>query len=550
MKLTARTGLIGILIVTACIYGASLKNGFVNLDDPMLVTENARVLTPALSNIGYIFTHFDPELYIPVTFLTYQLETWLLGPAAWHFHLFSILLHLCAVWLVFAIVKRYAQSNLIAGITALLFAVHPINSEAVLWVSARKDVLSSTFFLASLFCFLLYRESNNMRTYILSLSLFALALLSKVTVVTLPIIFLLLVSKKADFRRLLRTIGPFILLAAVVGVIGIKGKEAIEQQFHLTDFIFMAFRSVFFYLTLLVAPLGQSAVHILKPHDVYSPLLLISIVSVGCVSWTFLRWRKRFPLALTGWIFFLATLAPSFLHYTRGNEDFMLGSERYAYLPSIGIFLIVASLWSELWKLSWITKPTRSIFVIASLMIVMVLGYLTVLRTFVFEDAVIFSIDILQKNPHDGRTWHNLGSALEAEKKPMEAEEAYTKALELKPNLADAAINLGILLLKEGRKDEGFTMLKQATFVRPDYFKTYFNLGVALQNEEKFSEAEVMYKKTIELFPEYPQAHRNLATVLGAQKKFSEAMKVLSVLATFDPVFRAEFEHLKANIRE
>ena len=549
MKLTARIGLIGILILTACIYAMSLRNGFVNLDDPMLVTENKHVQQASLENIAYVFSHFDPELYIPITFLTYQLETWTLGPAAWHFHLFSLILHIIATWLVFEIVKRLSRSNGIGLMTALLFAVHPINAEAVLWVSARKDVLSAVFFLTSLLCLLLYKANEKRRWYYLSLGLFGLALGSKVTVVTLPIILIALSGKPKNLKEWMKHIGPFLLLAVIFGMIAIAGKGAVNEQFYYIDFILMSMRSTFFYLMLIVAPAGQSAIHAIKPHDLYAPILPVAIGIVTLASWIVIRFQKRFPLVLAGWTFFLVTLAPSFLHYTRGNENFMLGSERYMYLPSIGIFLIIAVLIDTLWKESWITRPTRLVLAVCATLIVLVLSYLTVLRTFVFEDAVIFSIDILQKNPDDGRTWYNLGIALEAESKPMEAEEAYLTALKAKPNLADAAINLGLLFLREGRTQEGIAMLEQATTVRPDYFKGYFNLGVALQNTGRFSEAETAYRKTIELFPDFPMARRNLATVLGAQRKFSEAMTEYELLAEIDPGFRAEFEHLKAKIR-
>ncbi len=542
MRLAVRHGLITILVLTTCIYVGSLRNGFVNLDDPILVTENAHVQKASFANIGYVFTHFDPELYIPVTFLTYQLETWILGSAAWHFHFFSLLLHLAAVWLVFEVVKRFTQSDMIALITALLFAVHPINSETVLWVSARKDVLSTVFFLASLLCFFINTEQPSKRQYWLSVSLFALGLLSKVTVVTLPIILILLIMQPKNIRHWLQTIGPFLILAVVFGMVAIMGKGAVEQKLHGMDFVLMAFRSTFFYLTLIIAQAWQSAVHSMAPHEVYSPLLPAAIGIIGCLSWIFFRNRKRLSLAWAGWIFFIVTLSPSFLHYTRGNENFMLGSERYAYLPSIGIFLIIAAVWAELWNRWLIKKPMKIIFAITSAVIILVLGYLTIIRTFVFENSVLFNLDILQKNPRDGRTWYNLGSALETVKQSMEAEKAYLKALELKPDLADAAINLGILFLKEGRTDEGMLMLMNATVIRPDYFKGYFNLGVAEQNAEKFFEAEIMYRKTIELFPDYPQAHRNLATVLGAQKKFTEAMAEYQILSEIDPEFRAEFD--------
>jgi dolichyl-phosphate-mannose--protein O-mannosyl transferase len=138
----------------------SLKNGFVNLDDPLLVTQNPHMQHASVANIGYVFTHLDPELYIPLTFLSYQMETWILGNAAWHYHLLNVLLHLGCIVLVYTLILRLTKKKVIAVIVTALFALHPINAETVLWVSSRKDLLCTFFTLASLLSFLEFRDSG------------------------------------------------------------------------------------------------------------------------------------------------------------------------------------------------------------------------------------------------------------------------------------------------------------------------------------------------------------------------------------------------------
>lgn len=537
-----------VLLVTAAIYALSLKNGFVNLDDPLLITENKHVQEASLSNIAHVFTHFDPELYIPITFLSFQMETWILGPAAWHFHLVSILLHLGAVVFAYLITKRLSGSTNVALLAAALFALHPINAEAVLWVSARKDLLSGFFFLASLWTFLIFRERNDKRWFVGSVILFAFALLSKVSAVSLPLVLVLLTWNHRDRRATMQAIVPYFILAIVFGVIAMLGKTVVEGMWNPATMVLMALRSVLFTLQLLFAPAGFSAVHSLQQANIYSPLLFVSIAVIGLLTWAAAKQSKHFEVAWLGWIFFLLTLAPSFLHYTRGNEDVILGSERYAYIPSLGIFLGTASLWIPAMMSDRVRRSVRYVLLTGTVAVILVLSYLTVLRTFVFEDSIIFNIDILQKHPGDARARYNLGLALEEAKRPMEAEEAYALAIQAKPDFAQAAINLGVLFMKEGRTEEALAMLGSAVSMRPDYFQTHFNLGVAHQQMKQWDEAIAAYGKTVELFPDFPEVHKNLAVVYGEKKMFKEALREYEILAELDPIFRQQYEEIRASM--
>ncbi len=524
-----------ILLGTVLVYGLSLKNGFVNLDDPLLITENKHVLEASFANVWYVLTHFDPELYIPITFLSYQLETWTLGTGAWHFHLINLLLHLGSITLVFHIIKKIAGSPTIAIATAALFAFHPINAEAVLWVSARKDILAGFFSLAAL---AMYLEGSR-RAWIWSVLLFVLALGSKVSAVALPLVLLLVEHK--EYRRT----APYFALSIFFGVIAIVGKTYVTVQFEWSTLIVMAFRSTLFYLQLLFIPTGQSAVHSISTH-LFPPANLLAFAIVIGATCGFWKTKKKWPLLWFGWAFFLATLAPTFLHYTRGGNTLMLGSERYAYLSSIGIFLIVSTLWSGVYEKKWELRIAKKLFLVASLLIVAVLAFLSLLRTFVFEDSIIFNMDILQKYPGNARASYNFGIALEADRKPMSAENAYHASMLADPEFADPAINLGILYIGEGRHEEGIDMLKQATQIRPTYFKGYFNLGVAYQQLGKIDEAINAYVQTIELFPDFPEARKNLATMYGEKKMFKEALQQYEMLAQIDPGFRASLEQMKA----
>lgn len=538
-----RSPLLWILLLTACVYGATLTNGFVNLDDPLLVTGNPHVLSPSFANVWYVFTHFDPELYIPVTFLSYQLEVWTLGLHAWHLHLFSLLVHFGCIALIYAIAKKLSASTVTAIITASLFALHPINAEAVLWISARKDLLSGFFGLATMYSFLSWQERGGRKRYWLSVFFFLLALGSKVTIVMLPLILLLLLRRRTHLMKSLKNVLPFFVLAIIFGIVAIVGKETVGSSLKIVPMILMAFRSVFFYLTLIIVPAGFSAMHSLAPASALrSPLLPLSIVVVcGLLARSWSK-RKQFPHVFSGVIFFLIILSPSFAHYARGNGFFVLGSERYVYLASAGIFFAIASLWTALHTSSKLSSFSKKNLIIGSVLFLLILGYLSMLRVFVYENAIIFNLDILQKNPRDSRASFNLGMALEDAKRPQEAEKAYSMSILYEPNYIQSLIALGSLLMREGRTDEAREFFQRAIESRPDSFKGYFFLGLLEEKQERFEIALKLFRDAERNFPDYPEVHVRIATVLGKLQRFDEAIEHYKILTTLDPTFAKNFE--------
>ncbi len=534
--------LILLLIITTVLYARSIGNGFVSLDDPLLVTENRMVTEPSLRHVFDAFRSFDPELYVPLTFLSFQAEAWTLGPGAWHFHLINLLLHLAAVIIIFSIVLALTRRRDWSLLAAALFAIHPVNAEAVLWVSSRKDVLSTVFALASLRMFLAERTQPSRLRYVLRLVLFVLALLSKVTVLTLPLIFLLtdLYRGNSVGKKQIKEITPFLLLSILFGAIAIVGKTHIVGREELSTLVLMAFRSTFFSLRLLVFPYGQSAIHILhEPIGITSPLFALSIIIVTGLSLCIWRMRRRFPSVAFGWVVFLVALAPTFLHYSRGGEDILLGSERYLYFPFLGLSFIAAGVFVGLRESRAVTAPTRTVMSIGLAGILLGLGSLTFRQASVFRDGIAFNKNILLEEPLDARTHYNLGNSFLEAGRLGEAEASYRTSLALnRTAFALPAINLGILLVEAGRTDEGLWMLRRATAIRPDYFLGYYNLGVAYQKTGRFSEAIPAYKKTIELFPEYPAVHHDLAVVYGQKKMYREALAEFKILSDLDPGFR------------
>ena len=252
--------LVCIVLITLALYFPSLKNGFVNLDDPMLVYENSAVQTLSLKTIGYVFTSYDPELYIPLTFVSYQIEYALFGANPTAFHLTSLLLHLINVVLVFAVLELLLNKRAFALLGALLFAIHPINGEAVLWISARKDLLSTVFFLSAWLAYLKLSIGRK-RTIIIGV-LFVLALLSKVSAVTLPAILILTDWRKhRPLKESLQEHWPLLIIATMFIAIALGGKTVILAETTLFQKLLMAGISTVFTIGKILWPSGLSPLY-------------------------------------------------------------------------------------------------------------------------------------------------------------------------------------------------------------------------------------------------------------------------------------------------
>lgn len=534
--------LLSILFLTTIAYASSLWNGFVNLDDLLLVTENPRVVTASLANVLHVFTHFDPELYVPLTLLSYQLEAWIFGMDPWHFHFFSLLLHLGSVVLTYSIVAIVSKSKPIALAATALFALHPINSEAVFWISGRKDLLAGFFVLASLRAFLASKSFD--RWYGVSIALTLLAMLSKISAVTLPLLILLAIVAQhgtISRRSMTRSI-PFFALALTFGIIAIVGKSMIQRE--TVELVLMSFRMTGFVLEKFLLPINLSVVHSLDAIGILEPGFIASIgavIALGALAW---RTRRIIPLFGIGFTWFLLTLAPSFPQYEHGNQILYMGSERYAYLPSIGLSLVVTALFASPMFFNRLTAINRRLLSAIFIILLLTFAGRIILRSFDWRDSIAFNESILAMEPDDPIAHHNLAMALKEKGELTSAEEHFRSAIEGKPNLFDAHLNLGILLIETNRDEEGIQSLRRAVDARPGSFLGHFNLGVAYQHLKRYPEAADAYEESVVLEPKFADAHRNLAAIYGELGRFDKALREYEILMALDPAFAETIETL------
>lgn len=395
------------------VFGVSLANDFVRWDDGLLIYENPAIREISFHSLKTIFTTFDPELYIPFTLFNYQVLYLLFGQHAWGYHLWSLLLHTSNALLGAWLISWITGNKKIGMVAGLLFALHPVQVEAIAWASALKDQLSTLFYLLALIAYLHHRDLGSKRAYWWSLGFMLFGLLSKVMVVTLPITLLLLDdlgekkwwSKNAILEKL-----PYFALSTIFGLVAIFGKEAILSTTTPWQTILMALRSTTFYLEKLFWPTGFS---VLYPYSgvvaLTTPDIAISavLVIVLLITVIVLRTWTRFPFA--AFLFFLVTLVPTFVNFSKGGNLYV-ASDRYTYLPSLGIFLLIATIGVVFWE-----SRTGAIRTILNCVLALVLAVFCVLSfqlTKVWASSEVLFRNVLKYYPNSYAAHNNIGNVL------------------------------------------------------------------------------------------------------------------------------------------
>ncbi len=528
--------------VTFGIYGRGLTSEFVRWDDGMLVYENAAIREISPRSVAYVFTHYDPELYIPLTFLSYQLDYRIGQQDPFIYHFTNLLLHtlnaLLVAWLAF-LLSRKGWMGVLVG---LLFAVHPLHTEAVAWVSARKDTLSTFFFLLSLIGYIRWRDDGSRRTVALSVLAFALGLMSKVMVVTLPVALLLvdwLEGRKWSLRMLTEKI-PYLAVAGVFGVIAVFGKTGVIQSSTLSAKILMACKSAVFYLQQIVWPMNFSLLYpYVKPITLSSPDFLVPICALVVLIILAFQSAKRWRMPAFGLAFYLVTVAPTFVNFAKGGElDVYFASDRYAYVPSIGVFLALTWLgWRLVEALPGNRAILRKIGAAVAGAAVVLLGALAFRQSFVWRDTESLFAHVIQLYPESSHVAHNnIGNVHRLKGDYARAVSEYEQAIAIRPH-AKTLSNLGTAYRRMGDLTKAESALQRALTVDPRSKEAHFGLGLVRSSQQRFVEARKEYAVALETDPSYEEAYVNVGAIDMATGKLADAEMAFRKAIAINPYF-------------
>ncbi|MDO8648731.1 MAG: tetratricopeptide repeat protein [Candidatus Peregrinibacteria bacterium] len=589
-RLSLRDIAILISVATFLVYAQHLGNAFVALDDGILITQNLAVQRFSWWSIKTAFTTYDPELYVPLTIVSYMLEHALFGLKPIVFHTTNLLLHIGSTVLILLTIHRLSGNRLLATLTALLFALHPLQVEAVVWASARKDVLSAFFFLASIYTYVLQRERGERTRYTVSVFAFLLALLSKVSVILLPLVLLLIdwyQGRKFTWPVLREKI-PYFLLSVVFGLIAIYGKLGIVDALPLGTNALLALKSSVFYLQKILLPTGLTAIYPQStPITLASLEFIIPLLIVLGMLIVALLLRNRMRAVSVAILFYFLMLAPSFTTFQK-NRYIFFASDRYAYLAVIGMFLLIALFLTPMIQRSAIRSIRWSAGLVATILI-LTCASLTYAQGFTWKDSIALYENALEHYPESGMAANNLATVLAKMGRTQEAIAMYERAIAVDPRRMEPKINLARIELESGNVDRAIRDLTDVTAalniqasVRPEEFaafyflgeayekagddaqaiaqferavergpafaEAHYNLGLAYQKRNRLEEAAEAYVQTIDLDPQYLPALYKLAGIRAEQGSVEEAEELLERVIALDPLYEQAARHLE-NLR-
>ena len=528
------------------VYRQVLDNDFVNYDDPVYVTENKH-LKKGLTweGVAWAFTSERADNWHPLTWLSLMLDYELFGINARGFHITNLVIHIVNTLLLFCFLKKVTGALWRSGFVAVVFALHPLHVESVAWVAERKDVLSAMFWFLTMWAYVSYAKRGGVVRYVSALSLFAVGLLAKPMLVTLPFVLLLLdywplsrlkfwgllkvdaeQGDKADrcpgLLALLLEKVPFFVLAAVSSVITVivqqRGGAVIAlEKLRFSVRIFNALVSYVMYIIKAFLP-TRLAVYYPHPYPVPIWQVAGAILVLVLITVVVVVVRRRY--AVFGWLWYVGTLVPVIGLVQVGSQA---RADRYMYIPMIGLLIILGWGVGELVG-RWVL---RRVFVGLILGVcLLVLMVCTWLQVGYWQNSFTLLTHTICVTEGNFIAYLNLGNYFAKERK--EAGEAigyYRKAIKIHRNYVDAHYNLGIALGLEGRYDEAIEEYQRVLRLRERHWRARFRLADALVQVGQVEEAIENYNRVLEVRPDHPEVHNNFGLALLKKGEIDEAIK-------------------------
>ena len=579
-----RTILVCVLltVVTLATFWPVIRHDFVSADDYNYVVENPAVQAGfTWKTVAWAFTTDCAANWHPLTWLSHMLDAQLFGLNPGGHHLTSLLLHTANTLLLFILLKQMTAALWRSAFVAALFALHPLHVESVAWVSERKDVLSTFFFLLTLLAYARYvkrpaawilfktrqpksqtgepaatvrsrksgvrnpefgvqgsgagsKERARRLWYLAALLFFALGLMSKPMLVTLP--FLLLLLDYWPLQRLeiktpnlkLKTLLPllieklpFFALAAVSCLVTFAvqkngGAMPMLGDLPLSARVLNALASYALYLRKMIWPVDLAVYYPYSSAGLPELAAESLVVLAGLSVLAFINLRKR-PWLAVGWLWYLGTLVPVIGIVQVGLQAM---ADRYTYIPLIGIFIGITWGVADL-ATAW---PRRKIaLAAAALVVVGACGGLASFQVRQWKNSETLFRHALAVTTDNMIAHNQLGIALAAQGKNDEAAIHYAEAVRIQPHYLLALGNLGLSLVRQGKLEEGMGYCRTALALNPRFAKVHFNLGLALAIEGKFKEAASEFEAACQLDPGSVNFRIALAEALAKVGKTNEA---------------------------
>lgn len=511
-------------VATLAVFWQVKQFDFIVFDDPVYVTENDHIRHEIMPDgLRWAFDTTYAEFWHPLTWISLMFDYQLYGLRAGGYHLTNVILHLLSALLLFWLFNRMTGAIWKSAFVAALFALHPLRVESVAWIAERKDVLSAFFLMLTLCLYVYYTEKPVIRRYLPVLLCFACALMSKPIVVTLPIVMILLdywplqrhKSRKSHLVRWqLREKIPFFILSAVVAIITFYAQYRtsvlpFSDLFSLSSRLYNA--PVFFmtYLEKTFWPhdlaILYTYLNIMPLWQFLSALFLMIIVSIVIIASV-----KYLPYLFVGWFWYAITILPVIGIIPVGDPM----ADRYIYLPSIGIAIMLA------WGIPHLIKSEglrKKVLFPAAITVMAISSFLAWHQCGYWKNSIELFNRALRLTKDNHMAYYGRGAAYDKLGQHQCAIDDYKKAIEINPHYTEAYNNKGVAYIKLNRYQNAIDDFNMAISLKQDYAIAYLNRGIAYTKLGQYLHAVEDLNQAIHLQPSDSHAYQNRGIIYFMQ---------------------------------
>jgi protein O-mannosyl-transferase len=547
--------LICLVLTVLClaVFGQVRNFDFVNYDDPIYVAQNSHISNGlSYDSIIWAFTTPNGGNWLPLTWLSLMLDCQLFGTDAGRIHLVNVFFHLANTLLLFVIFRKITTSVWPSAFVAAAFALHPMHVESVAWITERKDVLSTFFFLLTLAAYIGYVRHRGYFRYLLTMVLFIFGLLAKPMIITLPFVLLLLdywplnrfSSPKANpklnrsapqnLNQILIEKIPFFAISGISSLITFLVHRNFGDFFDLTEIplgsrIANSVLSYAIYIGKLFWPQKHAVFYPYNVSDYPFWQIALCVFLLVAVSIFVICLYRTQKYLLVGWLWFLGTLIPVIGIIQSGEQAY---ADRYTYIPYIGLFIMITWGIAEL-SANW---PYQKI-ILGGLMLI-ILGGMRIAsyrQVSYWKNSFTLFSHVLDVNPNNKLAHNQLGVYLVDKGKLDEAVLHYKVAIKIDNNYSDAYNNLCVAYNRIGNFDKSLEYGQEAVRTAPNEPTSHFNLGIAFYQKGIFDQAVQHWRETVRLNPKHERALSNLGAILYQMGNTQEAENYLKEAFRLNP---------------
>ncbi|MEP5339038.1 MAG: tetratricopeptide repeat protein [Algibacter sp.] len=519
--------LILILIISSICLFPTLLNGIVNYDDDTVIFQNTLIKNFKFSDIFQLFKQGVGGNYHPLTVISFILNYKLSGESPFSYHLINLILHLINTGLVFLFIKKLTNSNFkISLVTALFFGIHPMHVESIAWVVERKDVLFTCFYLSSILFYLSYNKTKSLKDYFLFTLLGIFSLLSKPAAVTLPVILIAIdyfqnntISLKNVINKL-----PLFICSFLLGIttILVQKDYAIGElgEFSILERISYGCYALTNYIIKGIIPYGFSVMHPYpQSTTIWAIKLITATIFVAVILFFIIKKRITNKYIVFGSVFFVANLILVLQFFSIGRA---ITSERYTYLPYIGLFFIIGYAWDYALKKRKLYNTATTAFLIS---LAIYCSFSTWHQSKIWKSSETLWSKAIEEYPNDWYAYIGRGNFYSNNNELKKSIKDYSQAISFNPNNFQNYFNRGDSYKKLNQHQKAIADYNTAIEINPNYAKAYINRGQFLYELQKFDEALSDFNKAIQLDQTIPQAYINRGNIHLVKNNYKDALK-------------------------